>query len=330
MARRSGLGKGLSALIPTEVTGDRTSALREVPIGNIKPNPRQPRVNFDEETMSSLAASIKELGVLQPILVRRIGGEESDEFELIAGERRWRASRRAGLHTIPVLIQTSDDTHRLEQALVENLHRQDLNVLEEAAAYQQLIEEFGFTHDQVATRVGKSRTAVTNTLRLLQLPSWVQRMLAEGQISPGHGRALLGTPDRGYQELLARSIVSDVLTVRATEDLVRAHNEEAEGGGDSAPTQGGTLTVVDGGEDREADGPPSGASVQKTNTPPGPRQLPPPGILELEELLASHLNTRVKVDMSAKRGRVVVEFATLEDLERIYKLMVGGSENSAV
>ena len=330
MARRSGLGKGLSALIPTEVTGDRTSALREVPIGNIKPNPRQPRVNFDEETMSSLAASIKELGVLQPILVRRIGGEESDEFELIAGERRWRASRRAGLHTIPVLIQTSDDTHSLEQALVENLHRQDLNVLEEAAAYQQLIEEFGFTHDQVATRVGKSRTAVTNTLRLLQLPSGVQRMLAEGQISPGHGRALLGTPDRGYQELLARSIVSDVLTVRATEDLVRAHNEEAEGGGDSAPTQGGTLTVVDGGEDREADGPPSGASVQQTNTPPGPRQLPPPGILELEELLASHLNTRVKVDMSAKRGRVVVEFATLEDLERSYKLMVGGSENSAV
>jgi ParB family chromosome partitioning protein len=179
VARRSGLGKGLSALIPTEVTGDRSSALREVPIGNIKPNPRQPRVNFDEETMSSLAASIKELGVLQPILVRRIGAEHSDEFELIAGERRWRASRRAGLHTIPVLIQTSDDTHSLEQALVENLHRQDLNVLEEAAAYQQLIEEFGFTHDQVATRVGKSRTAVTNILRLLQLPSGVQRLLPE-------------------------------------------------------------------------------------------------------------------------------------------------------
>ena len=201
MARRSGLGKGLSALIPTEVMGDRTSALREVPIGNIKPNPRQPRINFDEETMSSLAASIKELGVLQPVLVRRIGDESSDEFELIAGERRWRASRRAGLHTIPVLIQTSDDTHSLEQALVENLHRQDLNVLEEAAAYQQLIEEFGFTHDQVATRVGKSRTAVTNILRLLQLPSGVQRLLAEGQISPGHARALLGTPDRGYQEV---------------------------------------------------------------------------------------------------------------------------------
>ena len=229
MARRSGLGKGLSALIPTEVMGDRTSALREVPIGNIKPNPRQPRVNFDEETMSSLAASIKELGVLQPVLVRRIGGESSDEFELIAGERRWRASRRAGLHTIPVLIQTSDDTHSLEQALVENLHRQDLNVLEEAAAYQQLIEEFGFTHDQVATRVGKSRTAVTNILRLLQLPSGVQRLLAEGQISSGHARALLGTPDRGYQEVLARQVVSEGMTVRAIEDLIRAHNDEANG-----------------------------------------------------------------------------------------------------
>ena len=225
MARRSGLGKGLSALIPTEVVGDRSTALREVPIGSIKPNPRQPRVNFDEDTMSSLAASIKELGILQPVLVRRIGGESSDEFELIAGERRWRAARRAGLQTIPVLVQTSSETESLEQALVENLHRQDLNVLEEAAAYQQLIEEFGFTHDQVATRVGKSRTAVTNILRLLQLPSGVQRLLAEGQISPGHARALLGTPDRGYQEVLAKSIVSDGLTVRAIEEMVREHND---------------------------------------------------------------------------------------------------------
>ncbi len=333
MARRSGLGKGLSALIPTEVTGDRTSALREVPIANIKPNPRQPRVNFDEETMSSLAASIKELGVLQPVLVRRIGGESSDEFELIAGERRWRASRRAGLHTIPVLIQTSDDTHSLEQALVENLHRQDLNVLEEAAAYQQLIEEFGFTHDQVATRVGKSRTAVTNILRLLQLPSGVQRLLAEGQISPGHARALLGTPDRGYQEVLARQVVSDGMTVRAIEDLVRAHNDEANGvvrdlvGVDGGGASGGTNGTGPVGPSpvpsvRGVEGQTGGAS--------GPRQLPPPGILELEELLSSHLNTRVKVDMSSKRGKVVVEFATLEDLERIYKLMVGGVETSTV
>jgi len=333
VARRSGLGKGLSALIPTEVTGDRTSALREVPISSIKPNPRQPRVNFDEETMSSLAASIKELGVLQPVLVRRIGGESSDEFELIAGERRWRASRRAGLHTIPVLIQTSNDTHSLEQALVENLHRQDLNVLEEAAAYQQLIEEFGYTHDQVATRVGKSRTAVTNILRLLQLPSGVQRLLAEGQISPGHARALLGTPDRGYQEVLARQVVSDGLTVRAIEELVRAHNDEANGvvreliapGGGDVPGAGNGAGRV---------GPAPVPSVRgvdgRADGGTGPRQLPPPGILELEELLSSHLNTRVKVDMTAKRGKVVVEFATLEDLERIYKLMVGGVETSAV
>ena len=327
MARRSGLGKGLSALIPTEVTGDRSSALREVPIGNIKPNPRQPRTSFDEETMSSLAASIKELGVLQPVLVRRVGGEESDEFELIAGERRWRASRRAGLHTIPVLIQTSDDTHSLEQALVENLHRQDLNVLEEAAAYQQLIEEFGFTHDQVATRVGKSRTAVTNILRLLQLPSGVQRLLAEGQISAGHARALLGTPDRGYQEVLARSAVADGLTVRAIEDLVREHNAEAEGvhSPEIAP---GPVPEVPGSAQPVAATP--GPQPPASGSPVAPRQLPPPGILELEELLASHLNTRVKVDVTAKRGKVVVEFATLEDLERIYKLMVGGVESSIV
>jgi ParB family transcriptional regulator, chromosome partitioning protein len=331
VARRSGLGKGLSALIPTEVTGDRSSALREVPIGNIKPNPRQPRINFDEETMSSLAASIKELGVLQPVLVRRIGGESSDEFELIAGERRWRASRRAGLHTIPVLIQTSNDTHSLEQALVENLHRQDLNVLEEAAAYQQLIEEFGFTHDQVATRVGKSRTSVTNILRLLQLPAGVQRLLAEGDISPGHGRALLGTPDRGYQEVLARSIVADGLTVRATEDLVRAHNEEAEGGRPVEPGPYEVPSVATGGGSVPPTPEPGTIRVTDGATvAPGPRHLPPPGILELEELLASHLNTRVKVDMSAKRGKVIVEFATLEDLERIYKLMVGGVDAGAM
>ena len=331
MARRSGLGKGLSALIPTEVTGDRSSALREVPIGNIKPNPRQPRVNFDEETMSSLAASIKELGVLQPILVRRIGAEHSDEFELIAGERRWRASRRAGLHTIPVLIQTSDDTHSLEQALVENLHRQDLNVLEEAAAYQQLIEEFGFTHDQVATRVGKSRTAVTNILRLLQLPSGVQRLLAEGQISSGHARALLGTPDRGYQDVLARQVISDGLTVRAIEDLVRLHNDEAKGVIRDIGTSdtGGVPNATNGtGRAGPAPVPSVGRNESENGGIPGPRLLPPPGILELEELLSSHLNTRVKVDMSAKRGKVVVEFATLEDLERIYKLMVGSGETS--
>jgi ParB family chromosome partitioning protein len=313
--RRSGLGKGLSALIPNEVVGDRSSSLREVPIGSIKPNPRQPRVNFDEDTMASLAASIKELGVLQPVLVRQIGGMAADDFELIAGERRWRAARRAGLQSIPVLVLTSDETQSLEQALVENLHRQDLNVLEEAAAYQQLIEEFEYTHDQVAKRVGKSRTAVTNILRLLQLPSAVQRLLSEGQISPGHARALLGTPDRGYQETLAKAVVAEGLTVRSIEDLVRKHNGGGEAEGPGAVPEG-PVPIVSPGDQPQA--------------PSGPRRLPPPGILELEELLAGHLNTRVKVDLTSKHGRVVVEFATLEDLERIYKLMVGRGDSAVV
>ena len=308
MARRSGLGKGLGALIPTEVVGDRSSSLREVPISSIRPNPLQPRSHFDEDSMSSLAASIKELGILQPVLVREASPSTPDEYELIAGERRWRAARRAGLQKIPALVQVADDSHSLEQALVENLHRQDLNVLEESAAYQQLIEEFHYTHEQVATRVGKSRAAVTNILRLLQLPSGVQRLLADGQISPGHARALLGTPDRAYQESLAKLIVADGLTVRVVEDLIRERS--LEGGG------------PEGVEER----PPERSDTATSPTsapPPAARRLPPPGILELEELLSEHLNTRVKVDLSSKRGRVVVEFATLEDLERIYKLMVG-------
>jgi ParB family chromosome partitioning protein len=297
--------------MPTEVTGDRTSALREVPIASITPNPRQPRMNFDEETMAMLAASIKELGVLQPVLVRPLGSTET-EFELIAGERRWRAARRAGLQTIPVLVQTADDANSLEQALVENLHRQDLGVLEEAAAYQQLIDEFGYTHEQVASRVGKSRAAVSNTLRLLQLPAGVQRLLAEGQISAGHARALLGTPDRVFQEEVARAIAAEGLSVRAVEDMVRQRT----GGGGPTPVVVPEADVVT--PDGERGGP---------SRPPA--RLPPAGILELEDLLSDHLNTRVKVDLSAKRGKVVVEFATLEDLERIYKLMTGAVEARA-
>ena len=314
MARRSGLGKGLGALIPNEVVGDRSSALREVPLTSIKPNPLQPRVQFDEDTMSALAASIKELGVLQPVLVRELVGGAPDQYELIAGERRWRAARRAGLQTMPVLVQASNEAHSLEQALVENLHRQDLNALEESAAYQQLIEDFNYTHDQVATRVGKSRTSVTNTLRLLQLPAAVQRLLAEGQITAGHARALLGTPDRAYQESLAKRIVAESLNVRAVEDRVRER---------SAPSEEGEAT--------DPDVKPKSTSIKGAKKPdPGARRLPPPGILELEELLSTHLNTRVKVDMTAKRGKVVVEFATLEDLERIYKLMVNAQESSGV
>src|ERR1700722_14759489 len=196
MARRSGLGKGLSALIPSEATGETDSALRVVPISHIKPNAFQPRSHFDEESMSSLAASIREVGLLQPVLVREVDGED-ESYELIAGERRWRAARRAGLQTIPVLVQPdTGDVSSLEQALVENLHREDLNALEEAAAYQQLIDEFGLTHEQVATRMGKGRATVTNTLRLLQLPAGAQRALAERTISARQGGSeLRGVPD---------------------------------------------------------------------------------------------------------------------------------------
>lgn len=317
MARRSGLGKGLSALIPTEVSGEGGSALREVPIASIQPNPYQPRRHFDEEAMAALAASIRELGVLQPILVRPI---EGGRFEIIAGERRWRAAKRAGRQTMPVIVQQATDLHSLEQALVENLHREDLNPLEEASAFQQLVDEFGYTHEQVANRVGKSRAAVTNTLRLLQLPPGVQRALADGTISAGHARALLATPDRSLQEELARRIVTEGLTVRAVEAELRrlaSLGEPDDAGAEQRPepASGGPVDAHE-----------VGAKPEGTTVPAGGRlrTLPAPGVLELEELLADFLNTRVRVDMGGGRGRVIIEFASLEDLERIYKVMVEG------
>jgi ParB family chromosome partitioning protein len=308
MARRSGLGKGLGALIPTEVVGGRESALREVPVSSIRPNVRQPRSHFDEEAMASLAASIHELGVLQPVLVREVD-DGAEGYEIIAGERRWRAARRAGLQTIPVLVQTSTtDVHSLEQALVENLHRADLNPLEEAAAYQQLIDEFGFTHEQVATRVGKSRATVTNTLRLLQLPAGAQRALAEGAISAGHARALLATPDRALQEQMVQRIVAEGLTVRAIEEALR-------------PTAPAPVVTAAG---PSAEPEPSITEGNTSRRPAG-RRLPEPGVLELEELLSAHLDTRVKVELQHRHGRLIIDFATLDDLERIYRVMVGGA-----
>ncbi len=292
MARRSGLGKGLQALIPTEVAVEQGSMLQELPIGRLQPNPRQPRGHFDEEALASLAASIKELGVLQPVLVRPVG----DEFEIVAGERRWRAAKRAGLQSIPALVRETTDDASLEQALVENLHREDLNPLEEAAAYQQLLEDFGLTHEELAARMGKSRAAITNTLRLFQLPAGIQRLVADGQLSAGHARALLGTPDRAFQESLAKRAVAEGWSVRAVEEAVRAR------GGDT--TDGATV--------------PSPAS----------KRLRPPGLLELEDLLAGFLDTRVSVAMGPKKGKVVVEFGDLEDLERIYRRMTGGTPNA--
>jgi ParB family chromosome partitioning protein len=271
---------------------DQGSSLIEAPISRLKPNSFQPRAHFDEEAMASLTASVKELGVLQPVLVRPA---EGDSYEIIAGERRWRAAKRAGLQTIPALVRTATDTASLEQAVVENLHRQDLNPLEEAAAFQQLLEDFGLTHDQLATRVGKSRAAITNTLRLFQLPPTIQRLVAENRLSAGHARALLGTPDRAFQESLARRAVSEGLSVRAVEEAVRARTQ-------GQPTQ------------------PPGGTPGETDAGPA-RRLRPPGLLELEELLSRYLDTRVNVEMGAKRGRVLIEFATLEDLERIYRVM---------
>jgi ParB family transcriptional regulator, chromosome partitioning protein len=315
MARRSGLGKGLSALIPSEAMGETDSLLRVVPISHIRPNEFQPRSHFDEEAMAALASSIREVGLLQPVLVREVEGED-ESYELIAGERRWRAARRAGLQTIPVLVQVANDVASLEQALVENLHREDLNALEEAAAYQQLIDEFGLTHEQVATRMGKGRATITNTLRLLQLPAGAQRALAERAISPGHARALLGTPDRALQEKLVERITTEGLTVRAVEDLVR--------------TGGTDLRVVPATAEPEAQVPEPKSGTTSSTTERSPRapaakMLPEPGVLELEDLLSTYLNTRVKVDIQNRRGRLVVEFATLEDLERIYRAMVGDS-----
>jgi ParB family chromosome partitioning protein len=312
MARRSGLGKGLSALIPSEATGETDSLLRVVPISHIRPNAFQPRSHFDEESMGSLAASIQEVGLLQPVLVRQLEAEE-DSYELIAGERRWRAARRAGLQTIPVLVQVADDVASLEQALVENLHRVDLNALEEAAAYQQLIDEFGLTHEQVATRMGKGRATVTNTLRLLQLPAGAQRALAERTISAGHARALLGTPDRALQEKMVDQIVEQGLTVRAVEELVRQ-------GGAELRVVPDAPEIVEPSASTEGMTPGATPSAGRR---PTVRKLPEPGVLELEDLLSTYLNTRVKVDIQNRRGRLVVEFATLEDLERIYRAMVG-------
>ena len=288
--RRSGLGRGLSALIPTEVASESASALVELPVTSLRPNPDQPREHFDEETLASLAASIREIGVLQPVLVRKAA---DGSYELIAGERRLRAAKRAGLTNIPAIVREADRAASLEQAVVENLHRQDLNALEEAAAYSQLIEDLGLTHEQVATRVGKSRVSITNSLRLFQLPPSVQKLVAAGELSGSHAKALLGTPDRALQESLARRAVSEEMSVRAVEEAVKRAGAE-----------------------------PAPSPAKPAASPSAPKgRLPEPGVAELERLLSDHLDTRVKVEMGSKRSSVVIEFADLDDLERIYLRM---------
>jgi ParB family chromosome partitioning protein len=307
MARRSGLGKGLSSLIPQEASegGGTEATLLELPTAAISPNPNQPREHFDEEGLVELAASIAEMGVLQPILVRPL---EGDQYELIAGERRWRAAQRAGLATVPAIVRLTSDLSSVEQALVENLHREDLSPLEEASAYQQLLEDFELTHDQLSNRIGKSRSAITNTIRLLGLPPAVQALLNEGQLSAGHARALLGTPDRSRQEDLARQSVAEGWSVRAMEEAVR---------GSATPDDAQDADVDEAVGEESA---PTGGTIDGAGLTPATK-LRPPGLLELEELLAEHLQTRVSVSLGAKRGKITIEFADLEDLERIYRVM---------
>ena len=315
MAEKRKLGRGLSTLIPTErtekpaepatsaTTAPATprvtpaeelpaSALRDVAIDAIVPNPHQPRVNFDEDSLSDLAKSIKEIGVLQPLLVQETS---PGKYQLIAGERRWRAAQRAKLAVVPVVVRKISELGSVEQALVENLHRQDLTALEEASAYQQLADDFDLTHDQIAKRVGKNRTTITNALRLLQLPAAVQGYLADGRLAAGHARALLSCSDTKVMEQLAASAVAEGWSVRAVEVAVK-EGVSAKGKTNPGRGTGGTTGMK------------------------------PAGLLELENLLAEFLDTKVGVSMNDKRGRITVDFADLIDLERIYRRMVEGIE----
>jgi ParB family chromosome partitioning protein len=305
--RRSGLGRGLGALIPSsdpvvttpstpttkeEIIDLREDVLREVPIEQVKPNAFQPRTHFDEEALVPLAESIKELGVLQPLLVRQ---NDEGGYELIAGERRLRASKKAGLKTVPVIVKKVEDIRSLQEALVENLHRKDLNAIDEASAYKQLIDDFSMTHDEVAKRVGKSRAGVSNMLRLLQLQPKVQRLLIEDRISEGHARALLGTEDQGFQLQLAEKVGKEGVTVRGIEDAVRTRNELAN------PQTSDRAKAATG---------------KKT----------PAAILDAQERFVKALDTRVTVSQSGKKGKIVIDFADFEDLGRIADIVEAGSD----
>ena len=304
--QRRGLGRGLGALIPAgpgpsavgtaagvvagtpehEGNGSHIAGayFEEVPIGSITPNPRQPRQNFDEDALAELAASIREVGLLQPVVVRKI---IPGHFELVMGERRWRAAQRAGLERIPAIVRETAEDDMLRDALIENLHRQQLNPLEEAAAYQQLLDDFGTTHEELAGRVGRSRPHISNTLRLLNLPPTVQKRLAAGVLSAGHARALLTIENPLEQERIAHRIVAEGLSVRAVEEIVAVGD-----GHGPAP------------ERRQA--------VKKPVAP---------GLRELSDRLSDLFDTRVKVELGQRKGKIVVEFATLDDLERIVATM---------
>ena len=289
-ARKGGLGRGLDALIPASIippdittpSGVVVADRNEVDINLISPNPKQPRTVFDEEQLAELAASIKEVGLLQPPVVRSIG---NGKYQLIMGERRYRASKLAGLKSIPVIIRQTPDDQLLREALVENIHRSQLNPLEEGAAYQQLLNDFGYTHDELADRLGKSRPAITNTMRLLNLPASVQRRVAAGVLSAGHARALLSLTDEKEIEALANRIVAEGLTVRAVEEIVSTGAAKLKGG-----------------------------SIKRG-------KLLAPRLKEIGDQLSDTLDNRVSVELGKKKGKIVIEFATMEDLERITKLI---------
>ncbi len=278
--RRSGLGKGLEALIPKGEAHHEGYAI--IPVDRVSPNPHQPRTRFDEEALASLAASIAEVGVLQPIIVRE---SEEEAYTLVAGERRWRAARKVGLREIPAIIRDSDDRALLTEALVENLQREDLSPLEEATAYQELLDDFGLTHEEVGRRVGKSRSAVTNSLRLLLLPAGIQGKLERGELSAGHARALLGLEDQKFAQHIADRAVAEGWSVRQVEEAVRARNEA-------------TRQAPRGREHRSAR---------------------PAAIVELEQRLRDELSTRVRINYAGDRGRLVIDFTSLDELERIYR-----------
>jgi ParB family transcriptional regulator, chromosome partitioning protein len=285
---RGGLGRGLDALIPTTPLGDITNNSGAVAgvglvvdINSIIPNSKQPRTVFDEELLAELAASIKEVGVMQPPVVRDL---KNGQYELIMGERRLRASKLAGLTNIPVIIRNSSDNEMLREALLENIHRSQLNPLEEGAAYQNLLNDFGYTHDELASKIGKSRSAVTNTLRLMNLPASVQRKVAAGILTAGHARALLALVDSDQIEALANRIVAEGLSVRAVEEIVamggQTHRETKKSGAKSTS----------------------------------------PRIAAIATQLSNKLDTSVSVDLGKSKGKIVIEFADLEDLERITQL----------
>ncbi len=284
-ARKGGLGRNLDSLIPTAIKlpGSETviADRDEVLLSAIKPNPKQPRTVFDEDDLKELAASIKEVGLLQPPVVRKSG---AGTYELIMGERRVRAAKLAGLTSIPVIIRQTPDNELLREAILENIHRSQLNALEEAAAYNQLLTDFGYTHEELATKLGKSRPLISNTIRLLNLPPSVQRRVAAGTISAGHARALLGLADQYEIEKLANRIVAEGLSVRATEEIISL-------GGKSQSTK----------------------TKNKSTTSPE--------IKELGVRLSDALDTRVNIEMTQKRGKIVIEFGSLEDLHRIIEII---------